>query len=337
MTASDKKKLMNSNKKQTYTAVIIGAGKISSGFDSPASLSVLTHAHALANAKRLRLVGISDINKKTGTKEAKKWRTNFYLDTERMLLETHSDVIVIATPDETHAEMLLLALAHKPRLVICEKPVVSNEKEMKSLIKKLERNQIPVLVNFSRRFDPVVVHLRKELITGKYGKILSANAVYTKGILHNGSHALDLARYLFGEMRSSKGVFQVGDFSHGAPSIGGIATFERCPQFYLMNGDARSYALFEFEIFTEKKRIAFVNEGVTIITQDVVSDPVYKGFRMLGKSSTKQTGLVDAMTALHAHAVGVLDGKELPISSLSDGLRTQEACFSFLKTVNSKK
>ena len=59
---------MNSKHKKIYDAVIIGAGRIASGFDTPRSKDILTHAHAIAKESRLRLTGITDINERKGKK-----------------------------------------------------------------------------------------------------------------------------------------------------------------------------------------------------------------------------------------------------------------------------
>lgn len=320
---------MNSKKRQIYTAVIIGAGRIASGFDGPKSRHVLTHAHAITRNPRLHLLGITDVNAVSGKKEAEKWKIKFCPDIDQMFDTVKPDIVVIATPDSTHTDLLMRTLKSQPRLIICEKPVASSMKDM-SRIEKTARMNIPVIINFKRRFDPAVVAIREEIISGKYGKVLSANGVYTKGILHNGSHMIDLARYFFGEMMDSTMHFRIKDFPEGEPTLGGVATFERCPQFYLMNGDERAFSLFEFEITTEKKRIRFVDEGFGLVTQDVIADPLYKGYQILGKQKRTKTGLISALPSLMKHVVNVLDGKERALVTIDDALRTQRTCFQLL-------
>jgi predicted dehydrogenase len=314
-------------KQQTeYRAVIIGAGRIGAGFDTPRSPHVLTHAHALQNHPRTDLIGIADLDSAKGKKEARKWNTKFFPNVDIMLRDVEPDIVVIATPDDTHADMLVHVLAAKPKLIICEKPVATKRKDIERL-RNLENVRTTILVNFSRRFDPVVQRISTKLKTGSYGKILSASAIYTKGLFHNGSHIIDLARCFLGELKDASITFHVDDCPNGESTLGGFATFTRCPQFYLMAGDARAYAVFEFEIVAEKRHLRFAQEGLTLIERKVVSDPVYKGYRILGKAITKKCKLRSALPNLVTHAVEVLDGKRNPLSSFEEGIRTQEACF----------
>jgi predicted dehydrogenase len=312
-----------------YKAVIVGAGRIASGFDTPFSLLVLTHAHALFNHPRTELAGITDLDRKKGQKEARKWKTKFYPNVKVMLRDTQPDIVVIATPDETHADMILGALSARPKLIICEKPVVTKREDIERL-RKIDGGDATILVNFSRRFDPLVERISRELKNGSYGEVLSARGVYTKGIFHNGSHMIDLARLFFGELKKARMSFCVNDCPDGEDTLGGVATFTGCPQFYLMNGDARSYALFEFEIFAEKTHLRFADEGFTLIEQKVIRDPVHEGYRILGQPKQRKSQLALALPNLIAHAVDVLDGRKKPLSSLEEGLKTQEACFQLL-------
>ncbi len=323
-------------KQKKYKAVIIGAGKIAAGFDSPASRHVLTHAHALIKHPRVSLAGMMDINSIEGSKAARKWNTAFYDDLDRMLSETDPDIAVIATPDASHLKLLKDLMVKNIPVIICEKPVVAQQSDIAILDQLIKKSKSDVIVNFRRRFDPTIISLRNDLMQGKYGAVLSANAIYSKGILHNGIHIIDLARYLFGEVLSAKMMFAVDDFPSGTPSLGGVATFEGCPQFYLMNADERKYSVAEFEIFTAKKRFLFSREGFILTTEEVIDDPVFKGDRTLGKLKTKETGLINSMSALVDNAVSVLDGKASSRSTLSDALITHKTCFKLLSKFSKK-
>ncbi len=318
------------NNKNKYKAVIIGAGNIAAGYDTSKSRDILTHAHALSNNSRVDLVGISDIDSVRGKAEAKKWSTVFFADNKTMFNETKPDIVVIATSSNTHKTLLLEVLTQKPKVIILEKPAVHAKTEIAPVRRAAKKSGVPVIVNFRRRFDHSVHEVRNELIAGTYGRILSASALYSKGVVHNGSHMIDLARYLFGEMTSGKMSFAVDDFPEGAPSLGGVATFERCPQFYFMAGDERSFYVFEMSIVTEKYRIRFIDEGRNISVEKVVHDKVYPDDRVLGPAKVKKTHLAESMSCMAEHAVRVADGTEESRSSLEDALKTQETCYRLL-------
>ena len=52
-----------------YKAVIIGAGNIAAGFDSPKSEKVLTHAHAILLHPDFELLGFYDRDEKSPGKQ----------------------------------------------------------------------------------------------------------------------------------------------------------------------------------------------------------------------------------------------------------------------------
>lgn len=313
-----------SDKVPLYRAAIIGAGRIGCGFDAPDSANILTHAHAISSSPCLELTAIVDSDSAKSA-QAAKWGTRFFSDMDEMQASIKPDIVVIATPDKTHADLLMRLAQMSVRLVICEKPVVTTRAE-EAQIREQVAGRLPVIVNFSRRFDSTVQHVRADLLAGKYGKVLSASGIYTKGISHNGPHMIDLARYLFGEMTAAHASVSVPDFPEGAASIGGVLAFERCPQFHLIAADARDYAIFELDILTQMKRLRFTDEGQALITHDVIDDPLYAGFRILSPALTQETRLSSALSNLYSHAVNVLDDKEESDPSLEDALKTQEAC-----------
>lgn len=329
----DKKNIMSSRssvKKKVYRAVIIGAGRIACGYDTPQSKHVLTHAHALAKHPRFLLSGITDIDGMLGKKMSRKWKTEFFHDTDAMLSMVEPDVVIIATPPDTHANFLQKIAALKPKLIICEKPVMSSKKEGIILRKYFARHPLPVVVNFPRRFDPVICREREMIVSGKYGRIISANAIYSNGVLNNGSHLMDLARFFFGEMIAVRAFSGIADHGEKDPSVAGFATFERCSQFSFRTGDEREYSVSEFEVFTEQKRLRFSNFFTELKIQDVIPDPVFKGYRGLSAEKLFKTEYSKALMNLLDHVVAILEAKENLRSSLDEGIKTQEACLDLL-------
>ena len=275
----------------------------------------------------MKLLALVDSDAQRGQQEAKRWKTKYYSDLKEMFTKERPDIVIIATPDKTHALMLLSVAPFGPKIIICEKPITASAEELK----KIKSLRIPIIVNFSRRFDSKMQVLRRDIFKKNFGNIISATGIYTKGLFHNGSHMFDLARFLFGEMKSCSAYFQKRDWG-GDPSIGGVAVFEHCPEFHLRLGDARAFAIFELDILTEKKRIRIVDEGRTILFQDVVADPLYKGFKILSREQSKKTNLDRALPELYKHAVNVLDGKEISSSTLDNALTTEEACTRLART-----
>jgi len=317
------------NYKPTYSVAIVGAGRIGCGFDSPDSPHVLTHAHAVAGNPRTTLVAIVEPDSERGKREGKKWQAPLFGSLDDMFASVKPDIVIIATPDATHTEVLERVYPHSPGLIICEKPVASTAADAQR-VRALSKD-IPVIVNFSRRFDTTVQELAQDIQSGRYGTIISASGLYGKGILHNGCHVIDTARYLFGEMLSSVPHFSVDDFPEGEPSVGSVASFERCEQFYLMAADWREYSILELDILAEKARLRFTDEGRTLSVHDIVADPLYDGYKILGEPQMRTTGLIHSIEKLIRHSVAILDGTEVSLSTIDNALMSEAACRSIAR------
>jgi predicted dehydrogenase len=324
------------NMKKTYAAAIIGAGRIGAGFDAPLSRRVLTYAHAFKKNARTSLLGFVDTDATRAEREANRWKTRAVQRLEDLCAGRPPDIIVIATPDDTHEALLLQALSLKPRIIVCEKPIAQSINAASLLREKITETNIPVIVNFSRRFDPTVRRIRRELIEGMYGEIISASCIYVRGTIHNGSHFIDLARSFFGELRMYAMQSCVEDYSASDPTVGGYLSFERCDPFYLIPGDGGAFSMAEFDILTEKGRIRFSEEGQYVTLQQAVDDPVWKGFRALGRPRTKKTQLLKSMTYLIRHVVAVLDGTEQPESTALEALDTNDVCVRLVESLKER-
>lgn len=327
---SDKKKLMRDKLK----AVIIGAGRIASDFDNPGDLCILTHAHAYQKHPRTELVGFYDLYKEKADQAAKKWGVKSYSNLEKMLNEVKPNLVSVCTPDEKHGEILKRVVNFKPSLVICEKPVTVSVAETKNIEDCYKDKNIPILMNFSRRFDSSIQSLKKDILNNKWGEVIEASGIYTKGINHNGSHLIDLARYFFGEIKKVKPIYFINDYNKKDKTVSGFLQFQRCPQFNLRAFDQRRYAIFEMDILFAKGRIKLYDSGFKISFQTITEDKMYKGFYSLSQEKIKKTKLDRAMYGLVNNAVAFLEKRSPLLCSLQEALLTQKICEKLLHNFN---
>lgn len=318
------------SKKNKYKAIIIGAGRIAAQFDFPKSGRIMTHAHAYSRHPKTELAGFFDIDKKAAEKAAKKWGGNSYDDFNKIFAREQPDIVSICVPDECHYKMLIKTAKHKPRMIICEKPVTNNFQDTQKAVALFSRLNTPVLINYSRRFDKSMQKIKKEITQGKYGRVLCAHGIYTKGIVHNGAHMIDLARYLFGEIKKSSVLYSVSDYGKKDKSAAGFLKFDRCEQFYLAAGDNRSFFIFELDIILEKKRIRLLDSDQYLSWQNVISDPAYPGCKCLSKPIIKKTSINGALMELINNAVAYLEQKTPLICDLDSAWQTEKTCFELL-------
>lgn len=304
--------MMSPTKKQ-YSVAIIGAGQIGCGYDSPDSKEILSHAHAFTVNQRTKLAGIVDVAHERGELEAKRWESSFYPTIESLAATLKPDIIVIATPDTTHADMLERVLAIRPKLIVCEKPLASKQADADLIARALSGTDTPVIVNFTRRYDTTMVHLRERFAEAL---VTSAHARYGKGTHHMGSHLFDLLRYFFGEMTGAAAQTSIDDYP-GDPTFGGTASFERCPEVRIEVVDSRVASVFELDIKEGNGHVRIKDLGFTLETE------------VNGTLRRERTELSEALAVFTQHCVFVLEGREELRTPASDALKTFNACERF--------
>jgi myo-inositol 2-dehydrogenase/D-chiro-inositol 1-dehydrogenase len=80
------------------------------------------------------------------------------------------DLIDIASPNDTHAE-IAIAAAMAGKMVLCEKPLGRNAAEAKAMVDAVESAQVPNMVWYNYRSVPAVVLLKQLLEEGRFGRI----------------------------------------------------------------------------------------------------------------------------------------------------------------------
>ncbi|CAB4635865.1 MAG: Gfo/Idh/MocA family oxidoreductase [Rhodoluna sp.] len=131
------------------------------------------------------------------------------------------DLVDIATPNNSHAEIAIAALA-AGKHVICEKPLARTVEEAAAMYEAARKSNSVNMVAFNYRRTPAVALAKKYIEDGSIGKIINFRATYLqdwsadpnsplswrfqKSVAGSGAvgdiltHVLDLARYLVDEV-----------------------------------------------------------------------------------------------------------------------------------------
>jgi len=179
---------------------IIGCGDIGFFFDYKKKIDgALTHFKAFNDSNKFEVKAIAETRKEIRDLIGSEYEIKTYESYERMLEENELDVIVVATNDESHFEILNKLVNHKPKLVFSEKPLAHNLEEAEGITKLYDKNKIPLQVNFTRRFLDEFKDIDDIVKNNRIGEIESATFYYSRGLIHNASHYLDLVLWYFGE------------------------------------------------------------------------------------------------------------------------------------------
>lgn len=179
-----------------YKALIIGCGNIGAMYDFETE-SILTYAKAFHLDPEI-IFAVYDTNHQIAKKVAQRYQVQHLEVLDPANYDAY-DIIAICTPTPTHFEYLSKMLVHGPKLVICEKPVDSDQIKLDKVIELFNKSKSKVLVNFFRRFQPGIIRLRKEINDVLVNEGCTNIVVsYQRGFHNNASHAIDLLEYFFG-------------------------------------------------------------------------------------------------------------------------------------------
>jgi myo-inositol 2-dehydrogenase/D-chiro-inositol 1-dehydrogenase len=109
---------------------------------------------------------------------AEKWGYDSIETDWRKLVERKDiDLIDIASPNDTHAE-IAIAAAKAGKMVLCEKPLGRNAAEAKSMTEAAESAKVPNMVWYNFRRVPAVTLLKQLLDQSRFGKIFHYRAKF---------------------------------------------------------------------------------------------------------------------------------------------------------------
>jgi predicted dehydrogenase len=302
-----------------YNTLILGAGNIAALFDGPEDKNILTHAHAFQSSETFHLLGFYDVDEEKAKVAARRWGVQAFSSLSVAL--SQAEVVCDCVPDEYHYATLKELSDYPLKLVITEKPLCQKAEEAQE-IEKLYEN-IPCIVNYSRRFLKEFQDLKQE-IEG-YGKFIKGNGYYGKGILHNGSHMIDLLQYLLGPVCGfDKPENKLCDFEEDVSCD--VRLLFKEGSFRINSIDSRVVTIFELDLFFEKARVRILDGGTRLEIYTVQTSPTYEGYFNYLLEREERVDYSHAMTGLVDNAKEVLEGVRQPKCSLQDAKQVLEWC-----------
>src|SRR5215831_12564526 len=98
-------------------------------------------------------------------------------DWRKLIERKDIDLIDIASPNDTHAEMAIAA-AKAGKMVMCEKPLGRDATEAKAITEAAESSKVPNMVWYNYRRVPAVTLIKSLLDEGRFGKIFHYRAKF---------------------------------------------------------------------------------------------------------------------------------------------------------------
>lgn len=180
----------------------------------------LCHLPALASHPRAEIAAICGRNRQRADEMAAKYHIPSVFTEYRDMIEhagLHS--VVVNTPDDLHYPMTMAALDAGLH-VLCEKPLALSVEQAKAMYEKAEATGVKHMTFYTYRWMPFYRHLKQLVADGYLGRLFHAHFRYlagygvqapyrwrsdrerSAGVLGDfGSHMIDMARWLAGDIR----------------------------------------------------------------------------------------------------------------------------------------
>lgn len=202
----------------------IRVGMVGAGYMVKLHSLSMQNLAALTDDKsdRFELTYLVDTNAELAQHEARRWGwAQSGNDWRSVTRGADIDLVDIATPNDSHYEICLDAFA-QGKHVLCEKPLALNRHQAAEMARHAKASGKVHMVNFTYRAWPAIAHAHQLIHSGKLGKIRHFEGHYFQD--HNndptiplhwrfqgdkagagalgdiGSHIIDLARFLVGDI-----------------------------------------------------------------------------------------------------------------------------------------
>ncbi len=267
----------------TSGVLLVGLGAIGMGYDldSPSADRVRTHARAFQVQGMFRPIIAVDPDASRRRLFDEIYGGPSYGSLDEALSKHDPRVVVIATPTATHARVLSQLLDQAtPLAILCEKPLAFDLEAAQAMVENCERRGVPLFVNYMRRCDPGVVGVRDMIRRGELQRPIKGVVWYSKGLLHNGSHFVDLLRFWFGPVQDS-GIIRNGRLWEGEdPEPDFLLDFGGTTMLFVAARE-ECFSHYTVELLSSNGRLRYEEGGARIEWRGVINDPECAGYRVL--------------------------------------------------------
>lgn len=166
------------------------------------------HVRVCKELTSIELVAVCDVNAKRAKDIANQFGVKAYTNSTNMLKNKEIEAVTVCTWSTNLGREALKAL-EAGKHVLVEKPMATNTKLAKELLKTAEQNDLQLTVGFLMRFIPGLQHIREAVENKKIGELVCATGrrvsqwperIGDIGVVKDTAiHDIDVMRYIFNE------------------------------------------------------------------------------------------------------------------------------------------
>ena len=311
----------------SFRALVVGLGQIGMGYDlnhDPDQV-VTTHARAFQIHPEFNLVGGVDSDSNRISLFESEYCCPGYSDLKKALKDLKPDIIVIATPTTTHLQNISIIVSESnPKAIICEKPLAYDINDATKIAESCESAGIKLFVNYMRRSDSGVIEVKRRIDNMLISQPIKGVCWYSKGLLNNGSHFLNLLQFWLGDIVNFELINKGRLWNDIDPEPDFRIIFEHGTIIFLAAYE-EYYSHYAIEIMCASGRLQYSHSGSQILWQSVINDPCFEGYEILNPVfETISSDLDRIQIQVLNNLVNSLNQKESSICTARDALVTSE-------------
>jgi predicted dehydrogenase len=337
-----------------FKAGLIGCGRIGSLLsEDKLREKPCTHAEAYYKSQGVELVCGADNDPERLKLFSDKWEVkDTYTDYKEMLSEKKLDIVSVATPVSTHAEIIEECAKAKVKVILCEKPLASNPEDAKKAYELCKKSGSLLIVNHSRRFSGDYLKVRDLLSSGIIGKLKTVLCNISAAspepgesfekdgggiLMHDGTHLVDTLRFLLDEENPEEIFAFLKPASNDARVEENIQCVLRYKEGYNVFIDCsnRDYFHFEIDLQGDKGRITIGNAIHRYYVKG--SSTHYENFNSLIEKPFPDYDKTPFFKTIVGNIVKYLKTGEIPESSGEQAYNTLMQVMSIYKSAAEKK
>ena len=159
------------------------------------------HIRGYLDSGRYEIVGLADLEQSCMAEKDATFGISprHYTDAREMLAREQPDVVSICTWHPGHATWTIAAAVHRPRAILCEKPMADTIGRAEQMMLACQRNGVKLGIAHQRRFLPAYTLARDLIAQGAIGNVRTIQSFAADGLPNYSTHQTDMYRYLLGD------------------------------------------------------------------------------------------------------------------------------------------
>lgn len=158
------------------------------------------HLKGFGEHPECEVVAVADLQQERAEARAAEFDVpSVYTDPHELLHRHRPEIVSINTWPGTHAELTLAALEHGAQGILCEKPLGRDLAEVDRMLAACDAAGAKLCVGFQHRYRPAMVTACRLIREGAIGEPTVVWNPSSGGLMNNGSHGIDLMRFLLGD------------------------------------------------------------------------------------------------------------------------------------------